>query len=53
MATALGGMVVGAVVGIVVQVGVEATGMLGPSIDALLDEQDGYFREVHPPMIRS
>ena len=37
-ALALGGMIVGAVVGILVQVGVEATGMLGPSVDALLAE---------------
>lgn len=46
-AIALGGMVVGAIVGIVVQVGVEATGMLGPSVEALLDEQQGNFEEVH------
>ena len=44
---AFGGMVVGAIVGIIVQVGVEATGMLGPSVDALLDEQEGNFKEVH------
>jgi hypothetical protein len=46
-AIALGGMVVGALVGIIVQVGVEATGMLGPSVEALLDEQQGNFEEVH------
>ena len=46
-ATALGGMIVGAIVGIAVQVGVEATGMLGPSVEALLDEQQGNFEEVH------
>ena len=44
---ALGGMVIGAIVGIIVQVGVESTGMLGPSVEALLDEQDGNFAEVH------
>lgn len=46
-ATALGGMVVGAIVGIAVQVGVEATGILGPSVDALLAEQQTGFDEVN------
>ena len=44
---ALGGMVVGALVGIFVQVGVESTGMLGPSVDALLAEQESNFDEVN------
>ena len=47
LAMAFGGMVVGAIVGIIVQVGVESTGMLGPSVDALLDEQEGNFQQVH------
>lgn len=46
-ATALGGMIVGAIVGIAVQVGVERTGLLGPSVDALLAEQEDNFGEVH------
>ena len=46
-ATALGGMVVGAVVGIAVQVGIESTGLLGPSVDELLSEQDSNFSEIH------
>ena len=46
-ATALGGMVVGAIVGIAVQVGVESTGMLGPSVDELLSEQESNFGEIH------
>ncbi len=45
-ATALGGMVLGALVGIAVQVGVESTGVLGPSVDALIAEQDANFAEV-------
>ena len=46
-ATALGGMVVGAIVGIAVQVGVESTGMLGPSVDELLSYQESNFGEIH------
>lgn len=45
--TALAGMVVGAVVGIAVQAGVESTGMLGPSVDSLLAEQQENFNEMH------
>ena len=45
--TALGGMVIGALVGILVQVGIESTGMLGPSVDALLSEQQSNFDEVN------
>ena len=44
---ALGGMVVGALVGIGVQVGVESTGMLGPGIESLMSEQDSNFRSLH------
>ena len=40
-------MVVGAVVGIAVQVGIESTGLLGPSVDELLSEQDSNFSEIH------
>ncbi len=46
-ATALGGMIVGAIVGIAVQVGIESTGLLGPSVDQLLSEQDSNFSEIH------
>ncbi len=45
-ATALGGMIVGAIVGIAVQVGVESTGLLGPSVEALLAEQESNFDEI-------
>lgn len=51
-ATALGGMIVGAIVGIVVQVGVESTGMLGPSVDELLAEQQDNFDEVNARLDR-
>lgn len=40
---AIGGMIVGAVVGIAVQVGVESTGILGPSVETLLEEQEANF----------
>ncbi len=46
-ACALGGMIVGAVVGIAVQVGIESTGILGPSVDTLLAEQESNFNEVN------
>lgn len=46
-ASALGGMVVGAVIGIIVQVGVESTGMLGPSVDELLARQETNFEQVN------
>ena len=44
---ALGGMVVGALVGIGVQVGVESTGVLGPSVDSLISEQASNFETVN------
>jgi len=40
---AFGGMIVGAIVGIAVQAGVESTGLLGPSVDELLEEQEANF----------
>ncbi len=45
-ALALGGMVIGSIVGIAVQVGVESTGMLGPSVEALIAEQESNFDEI-------
>jgi hypothetical protein len=51
-ATGLGGMIVGAIVGIAVQVGVESTGMLGPSVDELLTEQQENFDEVNARLDR-
>src|SRR5690606_22612200 len=45
-ALGLGGMVAGAVVGIGVQAGIESTGMLGPSVDALIAEQQDNFSAV-------
>lgn len=44
---ALGGMIVGSFVGIGVQMGVESTGMLGPSVEQLLAEQESNFDEVN------
>ncbi len=46
-ALALGGMIVGAIVGIAVQVGVESTGMLGPGVESLLAEQETNFEELN------
>tara|TARA_R110002096_G_scaffold2619_5_gene13572 strand:- start:13183 stop:13770 length:588 start_codon:yes stop_codon:yes gene_type:complete len=43
---ALGGMIVGAFVGIAIQVGVESTGLLGPSVEALLVEQEANFHDM-------
>ncbi|MGI9270707.1 MAG: hypothetical protein ACR2QT_02960 [Woeseiaceae bacterium] len=43
---ALGGMIVGAFVGIAIQVGVESTGILGPSVDAMLEEQQANFSDI-------
>ncbi len=45
-AIALGGMIVGAFVGIAVQVGVESTGILGPSVEAMLEEQEENFSAI-------
>lgn len=42
---ALGGMIVGSLVGIAVQVGVESTGALGPSVEQLIAEQDANFAD--------
>lgn len=44
---ALGGMIVGALVGIAVQVGVESTGILGPGVETLISEQDKNFEALH------
>lgn len=44
---ALGGMIVGSFVGIGVQMGVESTGLLGPSVDALISEQESNFNDVN------
>jgi hypothetical protein len=43
---AFGGMIVGAIVGIAVQAGVESTGLLGPSVEVLLDEQEANFEDM-------
>jgi hypothetical protein len=48
---ALGGMVFGAIVGIAVQVGVESTGILGPSVEALLEEQDANFSDINARLV--
>lgn len=44
---ALGGMVLGAIVGIAVQAGVESTGILGPSVEALFEEQQANFSDIN------
>lgn len=44
---ALGGMVLGALVGIGVQEAIASTGALGPGLDVLIDEQDANFERVH------
>lgn len=46
-ASALGGMVVGALVGIGVQAGVDTTGILGPTVDTLIAEQDQNFDAIN------
>jgi hypothetical protein len=47
VALALGGMIVGSIVGIGVQLGVESTGLLGPSVDSLMQEQKANFDDVN------
>lgn len=46
-ALALGGMIVGSIVGLGVQLGVQSTGLLGPTVDALMEEQKANFDDVH------
>ncbi|MDH4047892.1 MAG: hypothetical protein OEW68_00020 [Gammaproteobacteria bacterium] len=46
-ALALGGMIVGSVVGLGVQMGAESTGLLGPSVEALIAEQQSNFTDVN------
>lgn len=46
-AIALGGMIAGALVGIGVQAGIESTGLLGPSVAALIEEQDANFNDIN------
>lgn len=50
-AIALSGMVAGAVVGIAVQAGVESTGILGPSVEALLEEQEANFSDINARLV--
>lgn len=45
-ALAFGGMIVGSLVGIAVQLGVESTGFLGPSMESLIAEQESNFDEI-------
>ena len=45
-ALALGGMIAGSFVGIGVQLGVESTGLLGPSVESLMAEQKSNFDDV-------
>jgi hypothetical protein len=44
---AVGGMIVGSFVGIGVQMGVESTGLLGPSVETLLTEQEANFSDIN------
>ena len=46
-ASAVGGMIIGSIVGIAVQVGVESTGILGPGVDSLLAEQEANFAGIN------
>ena len=46
-ALALGGMIVGSIVGLGVQFGVQSTGLLGPSVDSLMQEQKANFDDVN------
>lgn len=45
--TGLGGMVLGAIIGMAVQVGVESTGLLGPTVESLIAEQQANFTDVN------
>ena len=45
-ALGLGGMVLGAIIGVAVQQGVESTGILGPSVDTLIAEQQSNFNDI-------
>ncbi|MFP6816750.1 MAG: hypothetical protein VB949_13930 [Pseudomonadales bacterium] len=40
------GMVIGAVIGLAVEFGIESTGVMGPKIDALLEAQAGNFEQI-------
>ena len=46
-AIGLGGMILGSIVGVGVQKGVESTGIFGPSVDALIAEQQANFNDVN------
>ena len=46
VAVGLGGMVLGGIVGVAVQQGVESTGILGPSVDTLIAEQQSNFNDI-------
>jgi uncharacterized coiled-coil protein SlyX len=46
-AIGLGGMILGSIVGVGVQKGVESTGIFGPSVDALIAEQQSNFNDIN------
>lgn len=46
-AIGLGGMILGSIVGVGVQKSVESTGIFGPSVDALIAEQQANFNDVN------
>ncbi len=46
-AIGLGGMILGSIVGIGVQKGVQSTGILGPSVDTLIAEQQSNFNDIN------
>lgn len=46
-ASAVGGMIIGSIVGIAVQAGVDSTGILGPGIESLIAEQDANFMGIN------
>jgi hypothetical protein len=46
-AIGLGGMILGSIVGVGVQEGVKSTGILGPSVDSLIAEQQSNFNDIN------
>jgi hypothetical protein len=46
-ALAVGGMLVGSLVGLAVQLSVESTGLLGPSVESLIDAQASNFDAIN------
>ena len=45
------GMVIGAVVGVAVEFGIESTGVMGPKIDELIGNQAANFTQINAKLI--